>query len=98
MTTPYGSAPGRATNDAGVSSHTVRSVHTRKPSNASSATGVSYGTSVARGRVFTHSPALWNPPKRDSVANVQENEQTILSARTKSGNACSAQRGMHPRA
>ncbi len=25
------------------------------------------------GRVFTHSPALWNPAKRDLVDNVQKN-------------------------
>ena len=42
------------------------------------AIGVSHGTILEHGGVFTHGPAPWNPAKRDSVENVQKNEQTIL--------------------
>src|SRR2546421_8197455 len=58
--------------DAGVSSHTIRSVHTHQRAKLR-ATDVLYGTIVERGRVFPHGPAPWNPAKHDSVENVQEN-------------------------
>jgi len=64
-------------NDPGVSSHTVRSVHTHQRAKLR-ATDVSYGTSVEHGLVFPHGPAPWNPAKRDLVENVQENWCPIL--------------------
>jgi hypothetical protein len=60
-------------NVSGVSSYTGRSVHTQKPALAHATTGVLHGTSDNQGRVFTHSPLLWNQPKRDSVLIVQQN-------------------------
>jgi hypothetical protein len=36
-------------------------------------TSVSHGTTLEHGRVFTHSPTLWNPAKRDPVENVHMN-------------------------
>ena len=45
---------------------------------ALTATGVSHGTILQHGRVFTHGPAPWNPAKRDSVENVLKNYSDIL--------------------
>jgi hypothetical protein len=42
------------------------------------ATGVSHGTILEHGRVFTHGPTPWNPAKRDSVENVHKNYSDIL--------------------
>jgi hypothetical protein len=64
-------------NDAGVSSHTVRSVHAQKRAMLTT-TSVSHGTTLEHGRVFTHGPAPWNPSKRDSVENVQKNYSRFL--------------------
>jgi hypothetical protein len=38
---------------------------------------------LEHGRVFAHSPALWNPAKRDLVENVQKNYPLILFVRRK---------------
>lgn len=65
-------------NDTGMSSHTIRSVHAQKRA-LLKATSVSHGTTCEHGRVFPHSPVLWNPAKRDLVANVQENYGFILA-------------------
>ncbi len=64
-------------NDAGVSSHTIRSVHARQRAKLI-ATGVSHGTILQHSRVFTHGPTPWNPAKRDSVENVHKNYSDIL--------------------
>jgi hypothetical protein len=64
-------------NDAGVSSHTIRSVHARQRAKLT-ATGISHGTILQHGRVFTHVPTPWNPAKRDSVENVHKNYSDIL--------------------
>jgi hypothetical protein len=42
------------------------------------ATAISHGTTLEHGRVFPHSPALWNPAKPDLVENVQKNYCSIL--------------------
>jgi hypothetical protein len=84
-------------NDAGVSSHTVRSVHAQKRAMLKT-TSVSHGTTLQHGRVFTHGPSPWNPSKRDSVENVQKNYTSILLHGWKSGNeqpAC-GRRTFHP--
>jgi hypothetical protein len=66
-----------AHNDAGVSSHTVRSVHAQQRATLKT-TSVSHGTTLEYGRVFTHGPSPWNPSKRDSVENVHKNCLFIL--------------------
>ncbi len=73
-------------NDAGVSSHTTRSVHPHQRA-LLKATDVSDGTALEHGSIFTHSPVLWNPPKRYAVENVQKNYLSILSEPAKGGNA-----------
>jgi hypothetical protein len=63
-----------ATNDAGVSSHTVRQGAPRHPGDlAASATAVSNGTACELGNSITPGPVPENLPKCFSVANVQEN-------------------------
>ena len=91
MTTPHGSCAGGFLNDMAVSSHGDSSVHAHKRDRLK-ATSVSHGTTLERGSIFTRSPALWNPPKRYSVENVQKNYSSILSEDTKSGN-CSPPAG-----
>ena len=51
-------------NDTGVSSHTNRSVQPHER-DMLKATHVLVGTADKNGRVFTHGPTPWNPPKRD---------------------------------
>jgi hypothetical protein len=86
-------------NDAGVSSHTVRSVHTHQRALLKT-TDVSYGTIVERGSIFTPGPVPENPPKRYLVENVQENYLSLLFVERKVETLfCEArQRGFHPQA
>jgi hypothetical protein len=49
-------------------------------------TDVSDGTTREHGRVFTRSPVLRNPAKRDLVANVQENYIPVLTRTCENGN------------
>jgi hypothetical protein len=86
VTTPYGSRAEGFWNDAGVSSHTTRSVHPHQRAQLK-ATDVSDGTALEHGSIFTHSPVLWNPPKCSSVENVQKNYLSLLSTPATSGKA-----------
>jgi len=56
------------------------------------------GTTRAHSLVFTHSPVLWNPVKRDLVENVQENYLPLLTQACENGNEgwTARQRGFHP--
>jgi hypothetical protein len=85
VTTPCGSRAEGFWNDTGVSSHTNRSVHPHQRAKLK-ATDVSDGTTCQHGRVFTRSPVLRNPAKRDLVANVQENYLPLLTGTCENGN------------
>src|SRR5215471_21650947 len=63
-------------NDAGVSSHTDRSVHAQERDKLK-ATPVSHGTMDQNGSVFTHDPSSWKPPKHYFVENVYMNRENI---------------------
>jgi len=90
VTTPYGSRAEGYWNGTGVPSHTTHSVHATSASTAASATDISDGTALGHSSIFTHSPALWNPPKRYAVENVQWNYLVIPFEPAKSGNAGNA--------
>jgi hypothetical protein len=90
VTTPSGSHADGECPDAGVSSHTIRSVHPHQRA-LIKATDVSDGTALEHGSIFTHSPVLWNPPKRQLVAHVQKNYLSLLSVTAKNGNARNGQ-------
>ncbi len=66
VTTP---SRGRATNNSGVSSHTICSVQPARARQASSATHVSVGTTCKLGSIFTPGPTQRNPPKCYSLVN-----------------------------
>jgi hypothetical protein len=85
VTTPYGSKL-RASGLTLVCRPTpvVRFIHNSEL--ALKATDVSDGTTCAHGRVFTRSPVLRNPAKRDLVANVQENYIPLLTRTCENGN------------
>jgi hypothetical protein len=57
-------------NDAGVSSHTIRSVHAQQRDELKT-TPVSHGMTLEHGSIFTSDPTPENPPKRYFVENVQ---------------------------
>jgi hypothetical protein len=57
-------------NDAGVSSHTIRSVHAQQRDKLKTTT-VSHGTTLEHSSIFTSDPTPENPPKRYFVENVQ---------------------------
>ena len=87
-------------NDAGVSSHTTRSVHAHERDLAASATHALHGTrNGAHGSVFTRCP---RPPEPiySSVVCVQKNYFSLLVERNKSGNVDSTllkkERAFHP--
>ncbi len=82
VTTPLGSRAGGFWNDAGVSSHTDRSVHAQKRDTLK-ATSVSHGTTDELGSIFTPVPAPGNPPKCYLVANVQRNYLSLLFVKRK---------------
>jgi hypothetical protein len=72
VTTPYGSRAEGFWNDAGVSSHTTRSVHAQQRDKLKT-TPVSHGTTSEHGSIFPSDPTPENPAKRSFVENVQEN-------------------------
>jgi hypothetical protein len=78
---------GCATNDGGVTSSTDRTGASQTSETRAQIHHVPwYGTTGQRDSAFPFDPSSWNPPKRNSVGNAQENDRSLLAEGANSGN------------